>query len=131
MAISGPKEGPLAGGSQGDWTRGNDGIFSGPGGAKHYGDTQPKIIVGSVKEALGMLKEADPTVKIPDTDKAPVCVSSKVETVDTHVVNVGGKIVVSGPLARKVSQIRGIDMLFAGEMNPVLDTKQPDMDEET
>lgn len=98
-----------------EWSVDEKGIYSGPG--KHYGDTQPKVAVGSVKEAIDLIKQVDPTAKA-HGDKAPVSVSSQADTVNTNIVEVNGQVIISGPLAAPVASMRGLDLLTAGQGNP-------------
>ena len=116
--------------SSGDgWTLGEDGIYSGFG--THYGDTQPKVFMPSVAEALKMIQMIDPTAKLPksknnDVPMAPIEVPSRTDTINTWIVDVGGKTVVSGPLARLIASARGDVPLGAGEGNPVIPLGPPE-----
>ena len=109
-----------------EWSVDEKGIYTGPG--KHYGDTQPKVWVSSVHEAVRLIREVDPTAKLPkETDKieAPLSVPSHTDTVNTEIVEVGGKTVISGPLARVIASMRGLQLLGAGEGNPVTFAPEP------
>lgn len=94
------------------WTRADDGTYSGPDG-KHWGDRMPKVAVGSKIEAEQLVKEADATAKISGSK-----VSSDRDTVDTYIVEVNGRWIISGPLAALVATNRGLNLLTSGDGNP-------------
>lgn len=86
----------------------------------HYGDSQPKVFIGSVREALELIKQVDVTAK-PSGELPPITVTSKLDTLNTYIVDVDGKLVISGPLARAVANLRGLDLLLAGQGNPTVE----------
>jgi hypothetical protein len=80
---------------------------------KHWGDKQPKVFVASEREAEELIREVDSSVTISNG-----VVKSQTETLDTYIVDVGGRTVISGPLAGPVAQSRGLTLLTEGEGNP-------------
>lgn len=108
-------------GAEGSWTREENGQYSGPDGAKHYGDSQPKIDGYTYRDAARMIREADPSAKgIPDDPTGPFAVTSYMDTMPTYVSDVGGnRVVISGPLAPAIANARGVIVLTAGDANPI------------
>jgi hypothetical protein len=102
-----------AGGSPETWTQKEDGSFEGSNGSKHWGDRYPKVAVGSRAEAEALIKELDPTAKV-----SKGVVKSQQDTLETFIVDVGGRTIVSGPLARTIAQARGLLELTSGDGNP-------------
>lgn len=121
-----PSTSPAPAPEPADWTQNEDGSFSGPGGAKHWGDKHPKVAVASKVEAEALIREIDPTAKISGAK-----VTSQRDTVDTFIVEVGNRTIISGPLARLVGQSRGLQELTSGDGNPSVAKPQEGAGDET
>lgn len=103
------------------WTKKDDGTYDGPGGAKHWGDKYPKVMLSSRLAVEQALKEVDNTAQIEGA-----VVRSQKDTVDTYIAEVApGKWVVSGPLARMIAQAKGLTEMTSGEGNPPVTPQTP------
>src|SRR5262245_6837304 len=109
--------------ASGTWSLEDDGSYSGPGGAKHWGERHPKVAVASRAEAEELIRQVDNTAKI-----SGLTVRSERDTIDTYIVAVGTRVIISGPLAVPVSQARGLDLLTAGDGNPPVAKQEEPVD---